>query len=367
MSFDNTMKWKYFANRRGSAFLTAMLFLLVLLGFGSSFVFMSIQETARASRIKKETRALALAEAGLDYAVWHVYNQTPTSYPFTLSRDNLPEGVFSAEVNQYRDASGNLVPNSIQVTSTGNSQGFTAQVKAVGHYAIAPGPNSNVFDSALFSNSDLTVKGTANINGSVHSNGNLTLQGTPTITKDASASGWIKDPKNAVQGAKTPNAPKKTMPTVDIQYYRANATTTYNSSHTFSSTTTLDGVTFVDGDVNISGQVTGKGVIVATGTIHVNGNTTLVNSATDEFALVSVSKVIVNGNCRIEGVIYCHSADVNATFSGNGTADIVGAVVADVITVNGTLKVTYKKPTVELPGSSDSPVQVDLVSWRRLK
>jgi len=353
-------------NNRGSIFLSAMIALIVLLALGVTFVEMSIQEVARASREKKETRALSLAEAGLDYAAWRLYNQAPASYPFALARADMPEGSFSAVVERYRDESGALVPNAIKVVSTGISQGFNAEVKAVGHYAVASGPNSGVFDFALFSNSDLTIKGTADIDGSIHSNGNMTLQGAPNVTGDASATGWIKDPKSGVEGTKYPNAARKTMPTVDIQYYRANATQVYGSSQNFSGTTLLNGITFVDGDVQISGQVEGKGVIVATGEIHVNGNTTLAN-ADSEFALISTYKVRVNGTCRIEGVIYTHNAQFDAAFDGNGTADVLGAVVADVITVNGTLLVEYKKPTVPLPGSHDSPIQIDLVSWRRLK
>jgi cytoskeletal protein CcmA (bactofilin family) len=344
-----------------------MIALIVLLALGVTFVEMSIQEVARASREKKETRALSLAEAGLDYAAWRLYNQAPASYPFTLARADLPEGAFSAVVDRYRDQSGALVPNAIKVVSTGISQGFNAEVKAVGHYAVSSGPNSNVFDFALFSNSDLKINGTADISGSVHSNGNMSLLGASArVTGDASATGWIKDPKSGIQGATLPNSARKTMPTVDIQYYRANATTIYNSSFTFSSTTTLNGITFVDGDVHISGQVEGKGVIVATGEIHVTGSTTLAN-ADSEFALISTYMVRVNGGSRVEGVIYTHNAQFDAAFSGEGTADVLGAVVADVITVNGTLLVEYKKPTVPLPGSHDSPIQIDLVSWRRLK
>jgi cytoskeletal protein CcmA (bactofilin family) len=353
-------------NNRGSIFLSAMIALIVLLALGVTFVEMSIQEVTRASREKKETRALSLAEAGLDYAAWHVYNQPPTGYPFTLARADLPEGIFSAVVDRYRDGSGNLIPNGLKVVSTGTCQGFNAEVKAVGTFVIPPEYNSNVFTHALFSDSDLTVLGTANIYGSIHSNGNMSLQGTPLVTGDASAVGWIKDPKSSVEGIKTPNAARETMPTIDIQYYRANANTVLFGDQTLSGTIKLNGITFIDGDVHVTGQVDGKGVIVATGSILVNGHVTLANSDS-EFALISTQMVRTNGNCRVEGVIYTHNAQFGAFYTGNGTADIVGAVVADVITCNGTLNVTYKQPTVPLPGNQNSPIQVDLISWRRLK
>jgi len=358
-------KLRRMGNPRGSAFLTAMIFLVILLGFGASFVEMSIQEVSRASRIRKETRALSLAEAGLDYAAWRIYNESPASYPVPYSRTNLPEGSFSAEVDVYEDADGNPVPNSLQVVSTGVSQGWTAQVKAVGQYLISPGDNNGIFDNALFSDSDMTVQGNANITGTVHSNGNLTVKGSSTIAGDASSSGWLSESGTHITGSKTQYTAKKSMPTVDIQYYRSQATTSYTSSQTFTGTT-LDGIVFVDGDVTISGQVDGKGVIVATGTIHVNGNTYLAD-ADAEFALVTTGSVRVNGGARIEGGIYAHNVDVPAEVLGLGTADILGFVVADVITSTGNLKVTYNPPTIELPGSSDAPVQLDVISWRRVR
>jgi hypothetical protein len=344
-----------------------MMCLVLLLGLGVTFVEMSIQELTRASREKKETQALALAEAGLDYGAWHLYNEAPTSYPFTLTRSDLGEGSFSAVVDHYVDADGNPVANAVEIVSTGTSQGFTSEVKAIGHYAVSPGPNSPVFDSALFSNADLTLKGTADINGSVRTNGNMSLQGTPNVTQDATAVGWIKDPKGGVQGTKTPSAARMTFPVVDTQYYRGNATHSYASSQTFSGTIELDGITFVDGDVNISGQVSGKGVIVATGTVHVNGNVTRTNGDDDEFALISTTGIRINGTCDIEGTLYAHSVSDSAITIGNGTATVLGAIVSDVITVNGTLNVTYKEPTVPLPGAQSAPIQVDLVSWRRLR
>jgi cytoskeletal protein CcmA (bactofilin family) len=355
-----------FNNRRGNAFLTAMFFLVILLGLGTVFVETSIQEVARASRVRKETRALSLAEGGLDYAVWRIYNENPTSFPTTYSRTGLPEGEFSAVVSRHYDESGAMVPNSLEIISTGTSQGWQAEVKAIGQYMTTTTNNNSVFDHALFSDSDIYLGGTADIVGDIHSNGNISLSGTPSVDGDGSASGWIKDKKGGITGTKTQYAPKIPMPVVDVQYYRSIATTIYSSSQTFSGTTTLDGVIFVDGDMHISGQVDGDGVFVATGTIHVDGNVTLAN-ADSSFALISTKKIKINGSAEIEGVLYAHNAETPATIDGNGTATITGAVVADLITTNGTLLVTYHTSDQDLPGSESSPIQVDVVSWRRVK
>lgn len=356
----------YMRSRRGSAFLISMIFLVLLLGIGATFVQMSIQEVSRASRIKKETRALALAEAGLDHTTWYIYNYNPSTFPFTLERTDFPEGNFSAVVTQHHDTSGALVPNSFRVVSTGTSQGFTAQVKSVGQLAFQSSGNNAVFDNALFSNSDLTIKGTANVNGTVYCNGNLKAQGSGYVSNDAFAVGSIQDSKGLIKGTKHPGSPHKTMPTIDIQYYRSIADTYYSTGRTFSNTTNLDGVTFIDGSIHLSGKVKGKGVIVVNGDVQVDGNVTL-DGTDSEFAIVTIGNVKVNGGSTINGVIYAHNVSLDALFWGNGTATINGAVVADIITVNGTLNVNYVKPTVELPGASTHPTQVALVSWRRLR
>jgi len=355
-----------FASKRGTTFLTAMFTLVILMGFGASFVQMSLQEITRASRIKKETRALALAESGLDYATWHIYNETPTSFPISFERDDFSEGYFEVDVTRVNEIGGVPVANVLQLQSTGVSQGFTVEVKAVGFFPITPGPNSSAFDNALFSNSDLKLTGTADIDGLVHSNGNVLINGTVNITGDTSAVGWIKDKHDSILGDALPYSTHETMPTVDLQYYRANATDYYSTSQNFSSTLELNGITFVDGDVSISGQVSGTGVIVANGDIHINGDVVRVNGDDDEFALISVGNIIVNGNCLIEGTIYAHNPEIPATFSGNGSATVLGAVVADLIDVSGTINVTYKQPTVDLPGSDNAPIQLDIVSWRRI-
>jgi cytoskeletal protein CcmA (bactofilin family) len=357
---------RFMRSRRGSAFLISMIFLVLLLGIGATFVQMSIQEVARASRIKKETRALALAEAGLDHTTWYIYNYNPSTFPFTLTRTDFPEGSFSATVTQHHDASGNLVPNSFRVVSTGTSQGFTAEVKSVGQLAIQSLGNNAIFDNALFSNSDLTIKGTANIAGTVYCNGNLKAQGSGSVSSDAYAVGTIQDSKGLIKGTKHPGAPHKTMPTIDIQYYRSIADTFYSSGRTFSGTTNLDGVTYIDGPIHLSGKVSGKGVIVVNGDVQVDGSVTL-DGTGSEFAIVTIGNVKVNGGSTIDGVIYAHNVSLDSVFWGNGTATVNGAIVADIITVNGTLNVNYKKPTVDLPGASSHPTQVALVSWRRLR
>jgi cytoskeletal protein CcmA (bactofilin family) len=355
-----------FNNRRGSAFLTAMFFLVVLLGLGTVFIKTSTEEMQRASRIRKETRALALAEAGLDYMAWRIYNETPTTAQLIFDR-SFPEGSFHVATDSYQDASGHTYPHAFLITSTGASQGFQSEIKAVGQYMVTNSTNNAIFDNALFSGIDMSLTGSPKIDGDVYSNGNINIKSNSvTITGKASAAGWIKDTHNRIAGAKNQYYPKIAMPVVDLQYYLANAATVYTGGYTFSSSTHLDGITYVEGDIHLSGQVSGKGVIVCTGDVYIDGNVTLA-SGSDEFAVISTGNVRINGTCDIYGVIYAHDADIPTELVGNGTANVYGAIITDTANMKGTINVHYRKPTVPLPGGEADPIQVDVVSWRRIK
>jgi cytoskeletal protein CcmA (bactofilin family) len=352
----------------GFALVSAMIFLVVLLIVGASLVQTGSQELQTASRVRKESRALNLAEAGVDYAAWKLYYNPTQSLPVTWSRDDLGTGSFSVTASRYIDpTTGNPVADTVVLESAGASQGWPSAVKVVGRFLVHVGDNSPIFDNALFSNADLQIKGNGSIKGSVSCNGNLSLSGSPSVEGDARASGTITGKVSAITGSKTPNAPKVPMPTIDLAYYRSLATTVVGAGYHFLGSTTLNGVTYVDGDCDINGTFSGTGIIVCSGKVTINGSAKLEHSDTDQLAIVSAGGVKCNGNCDIEGFIYTHNLDVPAGFSGSGTANITGGVVADVVTSTGTINITYEKPTQPLPGANSDPTQFAAISWRRVR
>lgn len=346
----------------GFALLTAMSFLVMVLALGGVMVQQAIHELAVASRAKRETRAFNLAEAGVDYAAWQLYNNPSTILPATWARSDLGGGTFTVEADYYPDTT-----DAIVLTSSGNSQGWTSQVKVIGMFLDAGGAGQNAaFDHALFSDVDLAMSGNFDIEGDVHSNGNATVQGSVAIAGDLSACGSVGIKGNPDIGGVIPGADRVSMPTVDLQYYRSVATDVYTGGHTFNGNTTLDGVVFVEGEASINANFSGTGVIVVDGDVHINGNATLESEA-DEFAIVSTGSVRVNGNCTIEGWVYTHNVDVPGVFHGNGNADITGGVAADVVWCNGNMDITYRPSTVDLPGSASAPAQFASISWRRVR
>ena len=349
----------------GFALLSAMIFLVVLLLVGASLVQTSSQELQTASRVRKESRAFNLAEAGIDHAAWKLYYAPSTPLPATWTRSDLPTGTFTVTATQYVGATG-PVPNTVVLQSTGVAQGWTSDLKVVGRFLQNPGTNNPIFDYAMFSDAELRLGGTADVKGNVHANANIRMNGNPVVDGDVSATGSISN-AGTITGTRTPNAPQVPMPTIDLAYYRSIAKTVVSSGYNFGGSTTLDGVIFVDGNCSINGSFRGKGVIVCSGNVTVNGNATLQSLQDDEMAIVAAGSVRCNGNCRIEGFVYTHNLDVPAGFTGNGTADIYGGVAADVINISGTLLLEYREPTLPLPGDSSAPAQFASISWRRVR
>jgi cytoskeletal protein CcmA (bactofilin family) len=355
----------------GFALIAAIIFLFVVLMIGSSMISQAVQELSTAGRAKKETVAFNLAEAGIDYAAWKLYNDGGSGLPKTWTQSGLGSGSFSVTAQNW-----NGLATTVLLISTGTSQGWTSEVKVVGKFLSAGGggyQQNAVFNSALFSDSNLSMNGNFSVTGDTFSNGNTTMNGNASISGDVGSVGTIKTNGNShIGGTRKPGSAKVAMPVIDIAHYKSVATQTYASGKSFNGNITLNGVVFVNGDCSVNGNFSGKGMIVASGKVTLNGNARLVNpNGGDSFAVVAGKGVKMNGNFTIEGWIYTHSADIASpdTFSGNGNATITGGIAADVVTVNGNFNVIYKRPSgdVDLPGSAAAPAQFDAVSWRRVR
>ncbi|MGD0111773.1 MAG: hypothetical protein ABSD48_07895 [Armatimonadota bacterium] len=354
---------------RGFALISAVMFLVLILALGSSMLDQTVQEVATGSRVKKETRAFHLAEAGIDYAAWQLYNLQTVTLPVTWTRGDLGTGTFSTTVDKFNGSA-----TTFAITSTGTSEGYASQVKVIGSFLSAGGGGSTqnaVFNSALFSNSNLSMNGNFTVTGGTFSNGNTSMNGNATISGNVGSVGTIKTNGNAhIGGARTPGAAKISMPVIDTTHYKNEATQTFSTGKSFNGNTALNGVVYVNGNCSINGNFSGTGMIVATGTVTINGNAKLVNpNSSDSFAIVAGGGVTINGNSTIQGWIYTHNVSNSDSFSGNGNATVTGGIAADVISVNGNFTLTYKQPSnsLDLPGAAAAPAQFGEISWRRVK
>lgn len=94
---------------------------------------------------------------------------------------------------------------------------------------------------------------------------------------------------------------------------------------------------FVSGDLHINAQVTLTGTVVVDGTIFVNGGANILAGTKMPALLATGDFVKNNGNATINGLVY-----TEGSFTGVGTADIVGALYARAgVDMNGNMSVTY--------------------------
>ncbi len=350
-------------DEQGFSMIAALIYLFVILVLCSCLMEQVVQELNIATRAKKSTAAFHLAEAGIDYGAWQLYNNQNVLGTWT---DTIPNvGSYSVTASQYNGSA-----STIQLLSTATYQGQTSQVKVIGAYLGTGGDTENtIFGNAVFSNANASFNGGMTVTGNIFCNGNLSLNGGATITGNAGAAGNLTVNGGAtVGGTKLKNQPKVTMPVIDVAHYKSEPGAVILQSGPIPST--INGVVYINGPLSCNGGITisGKGVIVVNGDVSINGGATIkLADGNSEFAIITTGSVKFNGGATIQGWIYAHNVSNSADFSGNGGATITGGVVADAVSANGGLTVSYKAATVEMPGAQAAPAQFASVAWRQVQ
>jgi len=209
--------------------------------------------------------------------------------------------------------------------------------------------SSPVFDYALFGNQNLQVSGNyITVNGSAHSNGNMKESGNyESVTDNLEVSGTYSASGNHIsEGDLVKNAPLVPMPVIDMNTFKAKATTVYNNGLNLSGNSfSISGLVFVNGNVNISGNYyTGTGTIVATGSINISGNGMIQqNPGQGLLALYSGGNINVSGNStEIDGILYAPNTQSGQISISGNYLTVKGAVIGQNITVSGNyISVTY--------------------------
>jgi len=370
-------------SERGFAFIVALMVMLVIAILATAVLVMATSATQLSASRREYTEALYVAEAGVNALIsqWRATGPPQSAGSALQQRVTFANGSLVGKYDAAwtaPDATTGIVTLTSAGTVNSNLPGtiydLTRTVKVDLDLGTGPGSEHQqnpVFDSALFSNTDLSMNGNFHIAGSTFSNANTSMNGNASISGDVGSVGYITLNGNAhIGGEQNPGAAEILMPVIDTAYYQNIATQVFSNGKNLNGNTALNGVVFVDGDCKINGNFSGVGVIVATGQVTINGNAGLVNpNGGDAFAIIAGGGVKINGNSTIQGWIYTHDVNIQRPdgFSGNGNATIVGGIAADVIRVNGNLKVTYQKPSggLDLPGSTGL-IQPTPGSWREI-
>lgn len=268
---------------------------------------------------------------------------------------------------------------------------------------IAPGagsPEEGYWDTSefgigygVFTGGDFSTQGSAmEINGDVYANGNADIKKNSISGGKVYAHGSLtgKPPAGSIGGV-----PAQSFPVIDTAYYRSLFTAYINGAYPYNgnvqipnstppayytdtslaanrakynvdklaaltSEVTVDGNVyktipsgnataalaymtnptasyFVSGDLHVNAQVTLTGTVVVDGTIFVNGGANILAGTKMPALLATGDFVKNNGNATINGLVY-----TEGSFTGVGTADIVGALYArGAVTMNGNMSITY--------------------------
>jgi len=370
---------------RGWSMAAALVSLVVMLVLGTTLLSATTQELRQASRKNKESRALALAEAGVEHMLWQLYQGT-MAVPSTLVLNDFG-GTASTTVTPYLDDAGQPVPDCVWINSVGHVQGWTTAVRVGARYLISIDEHNPVFGYSLFSDRDLTLGGGVCFDYDIHTNGSLWMNGGVDIAGNVEAGGNMRfigsnsisgdvnyggetfrtTGGTTIGGSVEESCDLLPMPTIDLAYYRDQAVITYEGNHTFAGTTTLpDGIIYVDGDIHISGQVVGTGTIVVNGDVDITGSVTYGDEGS-QLVILCTGQVSCAGGIDVWGLIYAHNLQNEGAWAGTGDVTIHGSVIADNITSTGNLTLEYiPAGEIGVPGDPEHPTQIATFSWEKV-
>jgi hypothetical protein len=182
---------------RGYLMLTAIVFgaiFLTVLGALTSFV---LTENRARNANDTQSRALAIAEAGLEYYRWHLahfptdmQNGTGAAGPYTINY-NDPEGgsIGNIQLTVTGNTSCNQI-TSVDIQSKGTTSGSPAYTKTIFARYARPtvATYSYILNSSVWAGSDRVIL------GPYHSNGGIRMDGSANSPVTSSLSTWSCTP-----------------------------------------------------------------------------------------------------------------------------------------------------------------------------
>jgi len=335
------------------------------------------QRAFTANKLANRIKAMAYAEAGIDYAYsilsldFEQRNNsalstetsyaegsfeitlTPVSnkYVIVTSVGKCGDATRTAEVlvDDENAGSGGSTPP----TDYSSMEGFNYAVLSGGTFNFRG--SGTVTGLKMHSNSAIDVRGSAGSNLDISSSvsistGNVTINGSltaPNVDPHKKA--------NITGGYTETSVPLVEIPDIDLTPYLAWAQQhgeVRNGFSTSSSYTPVGGILWVNGDVTISSHAIINGSIIATGNIHVSGHVQI-RPTTTAFGMASRDGNINNTSSgRINGLVYAKTGNYSQTANG----ELYGQLI-----VNGTIKkggnsdiVNYVRSVPTPPGGPGS-------------
>ena len=348
--------------QRGIALPMAMLILLILSTLIIAFSMMATSEPVLANNQLQVTQARAIAESGIERAIWALNNKSDAN-GIPNNGGTTPMGGATAPAPYDGSVAIPVMTNGTQVgvytiTVTQGAVVNERVITATGWYPTNTGPDPKVKQviqvkvlQSLFAGNPppaaLTVRGEIGASGNsvidsrsdtscgakagTYSEGATTIGGAAKIYGAADGNNVANQAGDAVQ-----NVPDSTF--VPISYSNADlnalkaiakangtyyqGTVTFNSGHQMP-----DGVIYVDTtdgqNIDVNGPNTTDPATFASVDIH--GNAPASSDGIFHGVIVVAGSLSISGNFQMHGLIYAVN---DFTYTGTGTGQIVGGVVS---------------------------------------
>jgi hypothetical protein len=353
-------------NKKGFALFTVLFIIAAISVMLGTLVFIGSQRAFTAKRLVNKVKALAYAEAGIDYAYSILsmdFEDRTNSSLFALSSTNASgksiygDGSFDITLtpvsNKYvivtsvGECGNAMVTAEILVDdenagSGGNTpadysnmEGFNYAILSGGTFDFGGSGTVGTIGAKLHSNSPLNNKGSAKTEVDISSHTTISIGNNKTITGDVTTPDpdWTTSKITITGTATTKAVPAVTIPDIDLTPYFLWAK---KNKQVYSSGDTLPqnpagGVIWVDGDLTLSSGGSINGSIIATGDIHISGGSSMdVSSTTTAFALASRDgDVTITTSGTLKGLVYVKNGDYSQTANGRLEGQLI---------VNGNIK-----------------------------
>lgn len=297
-------------NKKGNIILVFIL-MTALIVIASSFIFLISGKMRNITYELSSMRALYVAEAGLQKAMWYLV--TPSSQGGQGTSWRTTGVTESYSLGQYTFSILDSGVDEAIIASTGEVLSATRFISQKVSLISFP----SAFDYAIFSNSEINATGSVLITGDIFGNGDTNFGGSAQLV-DGSV---YHPPGYEVDGAPDGGVPDPlpTMPSLDTSSYDSEisiAEGVASGDVNYTSDIYLNGGTvYVNGDVNISGTGTiyGPGAIVATGNINISGTLTSNDSGIN---FISGDSMNLSGSSTIPDSTFYSSGSINVSGSG---------------------------------------------------
>jgi len=299
----------------------------------------TIFQQKTSSNIMQESQAFEAAEAGLEYAVAYLQNNSSTvianpsggfinyniSTVTLANNSNYTVHITNPNSNNY---------NLLTIQSTGKNSDGTATKVVTQQVDATPG-----ITVPLISMGSITMSGGSSIS---NLNSNSTIQSASTISMSGGSATYLSSGQSSTQSNYKSDVQQNVAQyqgLTESQYFQ----TVFNTTETAEKTNIQNTGTYYNNTVsngnytNLLNGVTGKAIWIDQtngNTVSINGGGIVVGSAAAPVLLIVEGDFTLSGGAKVYGIVYASGLNHGVTISGG--SQVIGSLLsAGNITLSG--------------------------------